>query len=171
MTDEPDVDKLVRQATDLAREAPQPLRRVKVQTEGAAVEMEWSEPAAAAAPEGTVLTRVDLADAAGAAEVPATPATPATLATPVTTDADERHRVSAPLVGTFYQAPEPGAPPFVRVGDVVEPGQQVGIIEAMKLMNPIESDRRGRVAEVLVDDSTPVQFDDALIVLDPEEDP
>lgn len=162
MTDEPDVDKLVRQATDLAREAPQPLRRVKVQTDGAAVEMEWPEPAVAASPDGSVVTRVDLADAGGAAAVPVTP---------VAADADERHRVSAPLVGTFYQAPEPGAPPFVRVGDVVEPGQQVGIIEAMKLMNPIESDRRGRVAEVLVDDGTPVQFDDALIVLDPEEDP
>ncbi|MFE3205103.1 acetyl-CoA carboxylase biotin carboxyl carrier protein [Embleya sp. NPDC055664] len=80
--------------------------------------------------------------------------------------ASEGHLVRAPLVGTFYAAPEPGAPPFVAVGDLVEAGQQVAIIEAMKLMNPIEADRAGRVTAVLVKNGDGVGYDEPLFELD-----
>jgi acetyl-CoA carboxylase biotin carboxyl carrier protein len=80
-----------------------------------------------------------------------------------------RHPVPAPAVGVFYQAPQPGAPPFVRPGDVVQPGQRVAIVEAMKLMMPVESDRAGRVVEVLVKDGDPVEYGTPLMLLEPVE--
>jgi acetyl-CoA carboxylase biotin carboxyl carrier protein len=72
------------------------------------------------------------------------------------------HQVLAPLVGTFNVSPSPGAPPFVRVGDEVEVGTTLGVVEAMKLMNPISADTAGRVVEVCVPDATPVQFGQVL---------
>ena len=75
--------------------------------------------------------------------------------------------VRAPMVGTFYVAPEPGAPPFVRIGQVVEPDTTVCIIEVMKLMNSIPAQVRGIVSQVLVEDGTTVQADTPLIILDP----
>ncbi|WP_281898855.1 acetyl-CoA carboxylase biotin carboxyl carrier protein [Phytohabitans aurantiacus] len=74
-------------------------------------------------------------------------------------------QVRAPTVGTFYRSPEPGAPPFVRVGDRVQAGQQVGILEAMKLMNAIVATSAGRVTEILVQDGMPVEYDQPLIAL------
>ncbi|NUU24208.1 MAG: hypothetical protein HOV68_22295 [Streptomycetaceae bacterium] len=71
------------------------------------------------------------------------------------------------MVGTFYQAPDAGARPFVGVGDVVQPGQTVGILEVMKLMNPITAEVGGRVVEMLVDDAQPVEYDQPLIALEP----
>ncbi len=71
------------------------------------------------------------------------------------------------LVGTFYRQGEPGAPPFVEVGDVVEEGQDVAIIEAMKVMNHIQADRAGRVAEILVENGEMVEFEQRLIILEP----
>jgi acetyl-CoA carboxylase biotin carboxyl carrier protein len=76
--------------------------------------------------------------------------------------------VTSPIVGTFYRAPEPGAANFVEVGDLVEAGQPVGIVEAMKLMNHIVAERSGVVAEVLVANGKPVEFEQPLIVLQPE---
>jgi acetyl-CoA carboxylase biotin carboxyl carrier protein len=75
------------------------------------------------------------------------------------------HHVRAPMVGTFYHAPAPGEPPFVAEGDLVEAGQQIGVLEAMKLMNPVEADRRGRVAKILVPDHTSVEYDQLLMLL------
>ena len=66
--------------------------------------------------------------------------------------------VTSPFVGTFYRAPSPDSPPFVEVGTVVKKGQVLCIVEAMKLMNEIESDVDGRVAEILVQNATPVEF-------------
>jgi biotin carboxyl carrier protein len=76
--------------------------------------------------------------------------------------------VTAPLVGTFYRAPNPGAEPFVAVGQRVEPGQVVGIVEAMKVMNEITSDVAGRVVRILVEDGQPVEFGQPLIEIAPE---
>lgn len=70
--------------------------------------------------------------------------------------------VRSPIVGTFYQAPSPGAPLFTGVGQTVKPGQTLCIIEAMKLMNEIECEVSGTVVEVLVENAQPVQYDDAL---------
>jgi acetyl-CoA carboxylase biotin carboxyl carrier protein len=77
--------------------------------------------------------------------------------------------VRAPLVGTFYTASQPGAPPFVSVGETVEKGQTLAIIEAMKLMNPLLAESAGTVEKVLVANGDPVEFDQPLVVMAPEE--
>jgi len=79
---------------------------------------------------------------------------------------ESRHPIVSPLVGTVYRAGQPGADPFVKVGDVVEPGQTVVIVEAMKLMNQVQSDVKGTVSEILVEDGQWVEFEQVLIYLD-----
>ena len=75
------------------------------------------------------------------------------------------HMVSAPMVGTYYGAPTPGAKEFVNIGDEVKVGQVLCIIEAMKMMNHIESDKAGVVTAILVEDGQPVEFDQPLVVI------
>ena len=75
--------------------------------------------------------------------------------------------IKSPMVGTFYKAPEPGAKAYVSVGDRVSKGQIVCIIEAMKIMNEIEAEIAGTVREILVEDSQPVEFGQALFRVDP----
>ncbi|KAK9278831.1 hypothetical protein L1049_028410 [Liquidambar formosana] len=75
--------------------------------------------------------------------------------------------LTCPMAGTFYRCPAPGTPPFVKVGDKVQKGQVVCIIEAMKLMNEIEADQSGTVVEILVDDGKPVSVDMPLFVIEP----
>jgi acetyl-CoA carboxylase biotin carboxyl carrier protein len=76
------------------------------------------------------------------------------------------YTVPAPMVGTYYAAPTPGAKPFVEIGDDVKVGQVLCIIEAMKMMNQIESDKAGRVASVLVNNGDPVEFGQPLFVIE-----
>jgi acetyl-CoA carboxylase biotin carboxyl carrier protein len=75
--------------------------------------------------------------------------------------------IKSPMIGTFYRAPNPDAEPFVKVGDVVKKGQVVCIIEAMKLFNEIESEVEGRIVEVLVENATPVEYDQPLFLVEP----
>jgi acetyl-CoA carboxylase biotin carboxyl carrier protein len=75
--------------------------------------------------------------------------------------------LTSPMVGTFYQAPAPDADPYVESGDLVEVGQTVCIIEAMKLMNEIESEHRGRVVKILVENAQPVEFGQKLFLIEP----
>ena len=75
--------------------------------------------------------------------------------------------LEAPMVGTFYRAPAPDADPFVREGDLVDEGQVLCIIEAMKLMNEIEAKVAGRVAKVLVDNGQPVEYGQSLFLIEP----
>ncbi len=75
--------------------------------------------------------------------------------------------ITAPMVGTFYRAANPDAPPFVEEGDEVEPGQTVCIIEAMKLFNEIQAEVRGRIARVLAENGTPVEYGQPLFLIDP----
>ncbi|MCS7004773.1 MAG: acetyl-CoA carboxylase biotin carboxyl carrier protein [Cytophagales bacterium] len=75
--------------------------------------------------------------------------------------------IKSPMVGTFYAAPSPEKPPFVQVGDLVKPGKVVCIIEAMKLFNEVESDVSGRIVKVLVENATPVEYDQPLFLVDP----
>jgi acetyl-CoA carboxylase biotin carboxyl carrier protein len=75
--------------------------------------------------------------------------------------------VTSPMVGTFYRAPAPDADPYVEQGDMVEVGQTVCIIEAMKLMNEIEAEVRGRIVQILVENSQPVEFGQALFLVEP----
>ena len=99
-------------------------------------------------------------------------ASPAEASANGTTDRPEPvphgHVVKAELVGRFYRAPEPGAKPFVEVGDVVAGDTQVGIVEAMKLMNPVMAGVAGRVTEILVGDAEPVEYGRPLLVIEPE---
>jgi acetyl-CoA carboxylase biotin carboxyl carrier protein len=74
--------------------------------------------------------------------------------------------VNAPMVGTAYLSAQPGAPPFVKLGDTVREGQTLLIIEAMKVMNQIPSPRTGRVAQVLVADGAPVEYGQPLVILE-----
>ncbi len=75
--------------------------------------------------------------------------------------------VEAPMVGTFYRASSPDAPPFVNEGDTIKEGQTLCVIEAMKLMNEIDAKLGGRIVKVLVDNAQPVQFGQALFLLEP----
>ncbi len=77
------------------------------------------------------------------------------------------HTVKSPMVGTFYEAPSPGAAPFAKVGDVVEAGQVLCIVEAMKLMNEIESDAAGEVVQRLVSSGQPVEYGQPLFLIRP----
>ena len=79
--------------------------------------------------------------------------------------------VTSPLVGTFYQAPEPGSEPFVTEGSQVKAGDQLGIVEAMKLLNPIVADRGGRIRSIPVADTEMVEFGQTLFVLEPDDGP
>ncbi len=75
--------------------------------------------------------------------------------------------IEAPMVGTFYRAPGPGAEPFVSEGDLIEEGQVLCIIEAMKLMNEIEAKAAGRIAKILVENAQPVEYGQPLFLVDP----
>jgi len=101
------------------------------------------------------------------ASAPAAPAAaPAAAAAPTTPAAETRHVVKAPMVGTFYRCPSPGAKSFVEVGQTVKQGQTLCIIEAMKMLNQIEADKSGVIAEVLVDNERPVEFDQPLFIIE-----
>lgn len=75
--------------------------------------------------------------------------------------------IKSPMIGTFYRSPSPDKPPFVNVGDTIKAGDVVCIIEAMKLFNEIESEISGKIVKVLVDDTTPVEYDQPLFLVDP----
>jgi len=92
----------------------------------------------------------------------------ASAVAPGSEDDDNMARVTSPMVGTFYVSPTPDAPAYVRVGDIVKKGDVVCIIEAMKLMNEIESDVDGKVVSVLVKNAQPVEYGQALYLIDPQ---
>jgi acetyl-CoA carboxylase biotin carboxyl carrier protein len=96
-----------------------------------------------------------------------TPASESSASAPPTSAADDLHVIKSPIVGTFYSAPNPEAGPFVKVGDTVEAGQTVCIIEAMKLMNEIEADISGEVVRILVENGQPVEYGEPLFALRP----
>lgn len=102
--------------------------------------------------------------AAPVAEVPAAAPAAEPAAAPAAKSGVE---VTAPIVGTFYEAPAPDADPFVKVGDTVEVGQVLCIIEAMKLMNEIEAETKGVIAEVLINNGEPVEYGQALFRIEP----
>ena len=100
----------------------------------------------------------------------APPQAPAAVPSPAKPAAEETglHEVKSPIVGTFYEAPSPGAPPFVKVGDTVQVGQVLCIIEAMKLMNEIEADAGGEIVKRLVSNAQPVEYGQVLFLIRPE---
>ena len=102
-----------------------------------------------------------------AAPAPVAPAEPAAAPPASTATRSDLLEVTAPMVGTFYRAPAPGEPPFVEVGTRINVGQTVCILEAMKLMNELESEVGGEVVEILVDNGTPVEFGQVLMRVKP----
>jgi acetyl-CoA carboxylase biotin carboxyl carrier protein len=112
------------------------------------------------------VSRRGLTTAAVTGSISGTVPVTAPLDTAAGTPAQHPGAVTAPMVGTVYLAPQPGAPAFVRIGDTVEPGQAVLIIEAMKVMNEIRVSRAGRVAEILVEDAQPVEYGMVLMLIE-----
>jgi acetyl-CoA carboxylase biotin carboxyl carrier protein len=103
-------------------------------------------------------------------ELGAVPVVVAAPAAPAPAPAPEEglHSVKSPIVGTFYEAPSPGAPPFVKPGDTVEVGQVLCIVEAMKLLNEIESDVAGEIVKKLAVNGQPIEYGQELFVIRPK---
>ena len=139
-----------KEARELLGKLSGPVKRVVVQAGAHRVEIEWDPTVAPSAPA-----------AAAAGSSPEEAAAP---------EVEGRHVVVAPLVGAFYRSPAPGEPPFVAVGDVVEPEQDLAIIEAMKMMNRIPCEVGGKVAAILVEDGVMVEFGQPLMYIDPPDD-
>lgn len=135
-----------RTAAELLAKAPVPPSTLNVRAGDVSVEMGWATGEVVAAT-AAVPAPVQLA------AVPSPPAAPA------------GETINAATVGVFYRSPSPGSPPFVSEGDEIGRGQQIAIIEAMKLMLPVEADKAGRVAEVLVSDGEAVEYGQPLFRL------
>ncbi|GIU80510.1 MAG: acetyl-CoA carboxylase, biotin carboxyl carrier protein [Bryobacteraceae bacterium] len=129
---------------------------------------------------GAVVTEVPVMAAPAAPAVPVTPAiatppesvtvaAPQAAPPPGTPDLTDPtlQPVKSPIVGTFYEAPAPGAEPFVRVGDVIQPGKVLCIIESMKLMNEIEAEISGTIVKRLVENGQPVEYGEVLFLVKP----
>lgn len=104
--------------------------------------------------------------AAAPAPVAEAPAAPAAATTAPAAANDKLHTIKSPMIGTFYRSPSPDKPPFVNVGDEVKQGQALCIIEAMKLFNEIESEVNGKIVKVLVDESSPIEYDQPLFLVE-----
>ncbi|WP_431950601.1 acetyl-CoA carboxylase biotin carboxyl carrier protein [Actinacidiphila sp. bgisy167] len=190
----PALEAVCRSAAELARSMPAPPRRIRLRHGQTAVEIEWPQPPAssdgpapAPAAPAPAAPAPAAPETAPAAPAPAAPETaPAAAAPPPAPGgsqgaagaaqaheahgaqtSESHHYVCAPTVGTFYHALEPGERPCVRVGDLVRPGQSVGVLEVMKMMNIVEADVAGRVVEIVVPDGQPVEFQQPLIALQP----
>ncbi|HTX54177.1 MAG TPA: acetyl-CoA carboxylase biotin carboxyl carrier protein [Candidatus Baltobacteraceae bacterium] len=111
--------------------------------------------------------RTDAAPRSRRPLVPGSPSAPVPQTEPAADDTAGLLPITSPMVGTFYRAPAPGADPYVRDGDVVQKGRVVCIIEAMKLMNEIETDVAGRIARILVENGHAVEFGQTLFLVEP----
>ena len=145
---------LVRELADILAETG--LTEIEVEDDDRKIRVSRAAPAAAAAP-------VAVAAPAAAAPVAAPAAAPADAAAPAA--ADHANAVKSPMVGTAYLAAEPGSPNFVSVGDSVKKGATLLIVEAMKVMNPITAPADGTVKEILIDNGSPVEFGQPLVVI------
>ncbi|MEY9928092.1 acetyl-CoA carboxylase biotin carboxyl carrier protein [Catenulispora sp. GP43] len=171
---EADLEAMCHHVAELARTRPEAPSRIRVEHLGTALEIEWPsavEKAAAAMAAGAGPGSGYLWTGAGPGSGMTAGAASAAGAVvphmdPPAVD-DGLHRVCAPMIGTFYHSPEPGTPPFVSVGDTVVPGQQIGILEVMKMMSPVEASAAGTVREILVPDGSSVEFQQPLMSLEP----
>lgn len=123
------------------------------------------------APETTIVQQIPMATAPAApvAAAPQEPvaAAPAPAAETASEDDSKYITIKSPIIGTFYRKPSPDKPAFVEVGSEIKQGDVLCVIEAMKLFNDIESEVSGKVVKILVDDSSPVEFDQPLFLVDP----
>lgn len=121
-------------------------------------------------PEITYVQQAPMQQAIQAAPVAAPAAIAPAAATPADTAADDNSKyitIKSPMIGTLYRKPSPDKPMFVEVGSTINKGDVVCVVEAMKLFNEIESEISGKIVKVLVDDSSPVEFDQPLFLVDP----
>ena len=133
--------------------------KVTIKTGGDVVQQVVTPPAA-------IEVATPAAPVAAPAPAPAVePAPPAPAA--ATTENDNHITIKSPIIGTFYRKPSPDKPNFVEAGDQVNEGDVLCVVEAMKLFNEIESEVSGTIVKVLVDDSSPVEFDQPLFIIDP----
>jgi len=120
--------------------------------------------------EEAVVQTIQVPAAVPQAVVPAVAAAPAAPAAPAADDASSGANlieIKSPMIGTFYRRPSPDKPVFFEVGDAVKVGDTVCVIEAMKLFNEIESEVKGKIVKVLVDDNSPVEYDQPLFLVEP----
>lgn len=126
-----------------------------------------STPATMVIPPSSPSAPMPLPQAQEPVPLPGTPSAPVAVAAPTPEPStDNIVEVKSPMVGTFYRAPAPDAPPYVEVGDIVAPNQVLCIIEAMKLMNEIESEWRGRIVAILVENAQPVEYNQVLFKIE-----
>lgn len=137
--------------------------KLRVKRAGANVSHAVAVTAPAAAPVGTHAP----AAAPPAHSAPASAAPPPASPAPVEDETAGAHIIKSPIVGTFYESPSPGAPPFVKPGDPVSIGQVLCIVEAMKLMNEIESDYSGTIIKRFVENGQPVEYGQQLFAIKP----
>jgi len=123
-------------------------------------------PPGASAMQPPQATHLGAVPASSTAMAPAVGAEVAVLESAAPKPKPSEHVITAPMVGTFYASPSPGAKPFVEIGDEIKVGQVLCIIEAMKMMNQIEADRAGRVASVMARNGDPVEFGQPLFVVE-----
>jgi acetyl-CoA carboxylase biotin carboxyl carrier protein len=129
-------------------------------TEAGATEAFFNQPTQQFAPQ--MVQQIPVAPVAQAPVAPAAPTSP------VNTEDDSKYIViKSPMIGTLYRKPAPDKPVFVEVGSTISKGDVVCVVEAMKLFNEIESEISGKIVKVLVDDSSPVEFDQPLFLVDP----
>lgn len=120
-------------------------------------------------PETTIVQQIPMAQAP-IAPMQASATSEAAPATPVEASSDDDSKyitIKSPIIGTFYRKPAPDKPNFVDVGKEIQQGDVLCVIEAMKLFNDIESEVSGKIVKILVDDSSPVEFDQPLFLVDP----
>ena len=142
--------------------AKSPLAEVSIETEGLKVSVKKNSAVAtvvAASPAPAPVTPAPVVAAAPAAPVAAAPAAEAA--------SDNLITIKSPMIGTFYRAAGPEKDNFVEIGSSIEAGKTVCIIEAMKLFNEIESEVKGKIVKILVDDASPVEYDQPLFLVDP----
>ena len=153
--------KLVKDLARILRDTD--LSEIEVENEGVRVRVARQASVAPQLVQAQVpITQAPMAMAPAAANSASAPAAPAPAADP----AKHPGAVPSPMVGTVYTQPEPGASAFIKVGDTVKEGQQLFIIEAMKTMNPVPSPRSGTVTAILVHDAQPVEYGEALCVIE-----
>jgi acetyl-CoA carboxylase biotin carboxyl carrier protein len=152
-----DLAQVRKHAVELLAQLDRPPRNLHIQAGEVSVDITWAEPEPPQQPAARAVVT----------ELRPVESRP-TEAAPAAADPAAEY-LTSPGVGVFYHAREPGAAPFVSVGSLVQPGQQIGIIEAMKLMIPVEADRAGRIREVVKGNGEPVEYAEPLFELEPEE--
>lgn len=142
------------------------LDEVNIETAELKLSIKRSVGVVASAPQAVVSSAAPAIQAAPAAPQPQTaPAEPVVAATPEV--ASNLIEVKSPMIGTFYRASGPDKPNFVEIGDTISEGDTICIIEAMKLFNEIEAEVSGKIVKILVDDASPVEFDQPLFLVEP----